>query len=838
VAPRTVPIRPLVIVGLLAGVLDAPAALDQPAPWDVAAANAERSQRAIRFCRRHAQGWLAHADPVSGLLPRTTTGQRFWNARDCAADNFPFIALTALATDDHHLRRATMHILERERALTRRLDALPDDFFFDTQGFRGDGYDLDALIFGASEYAKDGLLPLTEWAGRGPWVDRMEELVRDVWAHAPVRTADGPVPSSNIEVVGELLQTMSRLYWMSGDERYRAWTFRLADRWLLETDLTAGPSLRLRDHGCEIIGGLSEAYVLAAETDPARRERYRLALHALLDRILEIGVNEHGMMVNAVDPRDGAVLSAELSDGWGYVYDAFLTVALLDGVDRYRAAVAHALANVHEYPAHPWEGRGGADGYADSIEGAINLLNRIPDDSALQWVHEEIEVLRAKQRPDGIIEGWYGDGNSSRTMLMYALMTTQGVTASPWRDDLKLGAERATDGSVRVLVSSEWPWRGRLRFDIPRHRDVLHLPMDYPRINQFPEWFTVERDRRYVLTIEGREPRPVSGDELTRLELRVGAGATARLTVRPARADEALRWRSFRYAPGTPPAAVRTWQADLRRELAGLLRLDREAAARVPLDAVVVASTHEDGYALDEVELSATAGRRIRVVVGRPQGAAGPAPAVVCIHGHGGTRGTVFENERTYKRFAARLARRGFVTIAADVGQHEVAEAGRTLMGERLGDLMRCVDYLESMDDVDRDRIGCAGLSLGGEMAMWLAALDPRVVATVSSGFLTTMDQMEQGHCMCWKLPGLRALVDFADLYALIAPRALQCQNGLREPPDQFFVPIAERAMAEIRPAYADLDRPDRVELVVHPGGHEIDLPSLERFLTEHLGRR
>ena len=74
---------------------------------------------------------------------------------------------------------------------------------------------------------------------------------------------------------------------------------------------------------------------------------------------------------------------------------------------------------------------------------------------------------------------------------------------------------------------------------------------------------------------------------------------------------------------------------------------------------------------------------------------------------------------------------------------------------------------------------------------MWLGALDTRLAATVSSGFLTTMDQMEQNHCMCWKFEGLRALVDYADIYSLTAPRALQCQNGLREGPTDFWVPIA-----------------------------------------------
>ena len=118
---------------------------------------------------------------------------------------------------------------------------------------------------------------------------------------------------------------------------------------------------------------------------------------------------------------------------------------------------------------------------------------------------------------------------------------------------------------------------------------------------------------------------------------------------------------------------------------------------------------------------------------------------------------------------------------------------------------------------------------------MWLGAMDTRITAEVSAGFLTTMDQMEQNHCMCWKFGGLRQLVDYADIYALTAPRALQCQNGEQESETQFFVPLARRAMTEIEPAYRDLRATDRLSLHVHPGAHEIDLTALLEFFDTWL---
>jgi esterase/lipase len=179
----------------------------------------------------------------------------------------------------------------------------------------------------------------------------------------------------------------------------------------------------------------------------------------------------------------------------------------------------------------------------------------------------------------------------------------------------------------------------------------------------------------------------------------------------------------------------------------------------------------------------------------------------------------------------------GYVTISTTVSQHELYEKGRLLMGERLWDLIRCVDYLQSMPEVDHRRIGCAGLSLGGEMAMWLGAMDERIAAAVSAGFLTTMDHMEQNHCMCWKFEGLRELVDYADIYSLIAPRPLQCQNGMLEPASQFYVPLARQAMEEIRTIYKDLGKPENVVLDVHEEAHVIDLPGLLYFFEKHLNQ-
>lgn len=307
--------------------------------------------------------------------------------------------------------------------------------------------------------------------------------------------------------------------------------------------------------------------------------------------------------------------------------------------------------------------------------------------------------------------------------------------------------------------------------------------------------------------------------------------------------------RAMKYASGTASEA-KTWQRNVRAKLSQLLKIDDLISMKgsISFCPEELSCQDKETYNVRELEINSTLHRRIRIVVTVPNLGEEPFPAVVCLGGHGSNQYSPY-GEHTfarespkpesdpYKQFGTVLAKRGYVTISTTVSQHKVYEEGRLLMGERLWDVIRCVDYVESMPQVDRARIGCAGLSLGGEMAMWLGAMDERIATTVSSGFLTTMDQMEQNHCMCWKFKGLRELVDYADIYSLIAPRPLQCQNGIMEPPTQFHVPLARQAMEEIRTIYRDLDKPENVVLDVHEAGHAIDLPGLFYFVEKHLYR-
>jgi hypothetical protein len=504
-----------------------------------AAANAKLANEAFVRSDRLMMDWLTLADPRSGLLPRNTTGDRdIWNAKDCAADLYPFLVLTAWYTRPELYEGRMQEMLLTETALTARIGRLPDTYSFSKQGFADARVDTASIMFGGSEYVKDGLMPITELLGVTPWRARMLGIVDDLWRYAPVETRYGRIVSLDPEVNGDMLLVLSRLYWMTREARYLEYATRLGDYYLLDSHHPTRDfaTLRLRDHGNEVIAGLTELYATLLKVQPQKAAAYRAPIHEMLDRILAVGRNEDGLFYNVIDPQAGKPVNAGIADNFGYVLNGYYTMYQLDGTAAYRDAVRKALGALDgKYRGFNWENLG-QDGDADAIEGAMYLYNREPVPSAAAWMDHQIRWMWSKQdsahraglehfRGRGIVEGGYADGNFNRTSLMYALWKTQGTSVRPWRADVRFGAVREGD-AVSISIDADSAWSGVIRFDEPRHRTILGLPADWPRINSYPEWYTVDVSASYgVLDVRTGKVRRVSGAELAKglpIDLRRG----------------------------------------------------------------------------------------------------------------------------------------------------------------------------------------------------------------------------------------------------------------------------------------------------------------------------
>ncbi|MDP2997900.1 MAG: hypothetical protein Q8N47_10465 [Bryobacterales bacterium] len=490
-----------------------PALAQSDAHFARARENGKRFEAAVAASQRVLKVWLTHADPKTLLLPDNPGLDRskwIYTPHNSGADLYPYLILTADITDPDLYRGRMLEMLRNEIRYTTAQESIPANLTL-ASGQLG-----PPSLFGAGEYAKDGLISVTEYLGRTPYFYRMVDMVADAMNRAPVDSRFGKLPASDAELNGDYLQTLVRLATMTGDARFLEWARRIGDAYIEEVlpgthgvpasvwdfqKHSGDTRLRLRDHGNEMVVGLSMLYALENYHRTARAEKYRPAIAKMLDRIIA-SANPDGLLYNEVNAATLEPTNKNLSDNWGYVYGSVYTFYMSTGETRYRDAVRRVLKNLPKYRNWSWEpssreripGLGSFDGYADSIEGAIYLYNREPVPEALDWIDSEMKVMLSMQRPDGHIEDWYGEGNFNRTALLHAYLKSQGARPSHWTPGMRVGGVR--DGE-RLYLSFEGPAAATLRFDFARHRRVLNFDKNYVRLNEFPEWYTVDENTLY-----------------------------------------------------------------------------------------------------------------------------------------------------------------------------------------------------------------------------------------------------------------------------------------------------------------------------------------------------
>jgi dienelactone hydrolase len=289
------------------------------------------------------------------------------------------------------------------------------------------------------------------------------------------------------------------------------------------------------------------------------------------------------------------------------------------------------------------------------------------------------------------------------------------------------------------------------------------------------------------------------------------------------------------------------------------------------LDPVLLERVELEEAVRERVEFTTLSGLRMPAYVMIPKSIqpGEKRPAVLLWHGHGyGSRSLVGldkdgrekpDTGRLSDNLAYALAKRGLIVMAPEIvgfGDRKLARdvrkdpnidnscynlsvslmmTGRTTAGLRTAEALRAADYLATRPEVAADRIGNMGHSGGGIVASLSAALDPRIQASVVAIYPNTYrgSILAMRHCLCNYISGILTQAEMPDLLALIAPRPLLLEGGIRDP--IFPVETTKVAIEAVRGVYESCGASDRFSCNLFDGGHEFGGPVSLDWLAEKL---
>jgi acetyl esterase/lipase len=305
----------------------------------------------------------------------------------------------------------------------------------------------------------------------------------------------------------------------------------------------------------------------------------------------------------------------------------------------------------------------------------------------------------------------------------------------------------------------------------------------------------------------------------------------------------------------------------LKQRYLDLIR-DDQKPAKPPLDLKRHESTVVEGlYTRWLVSYNVEADERAHAYVGIPLKLEGKAPAVVALHGtyKAGKDQAAGLADNPDKAYLDHLCRRGYVVIAPDhfvAGHREPPEGPYetsrfykkhpewTAVGKFTHEHSIAIDVLQSLAEVDPERIGTMGHSLGGHGAIFLAAYDERIKAAVcncGASFFrhnATVEEWARDHWYVYfknirpgLLEGKLPPIDFHEIMALIAPRAFLDLSGLNDGD-----PLTQRQrllmLMKVMDVYELEKAPQNFAFYVHGRGHSVAHESRELiygWLDSHL---
>jgi dienelactone hydrolase len=323
--------------------------------------------------------------------------------------------------------------------------------------------------------------------------------------------------------------------------------------------------------------------------------------------------------------------------------------------------------------------------------------------------------------------------------------------------------------------------------------------------------------------------------------------------------------RRLRFQARTRPEAE-AWQKTLRAKITELV--GGFPSSRSPLRPVTLETRAFAGYRREKIVFDSREGVSVLAYLLLPDRVRPPMPAVICIPGHGrGVDDIVGIDEEGRERtdkpgyqhdFAIQVAEAGMAAVAIEPmafgcrrdplnaarglsqkGCEPVAGGalmlGETMIGWRVWDVLRTLDYIATRPELDANRVGCMGISGGGTATLFSAALEPRIRAAMVSGYLNTFRDSigSLAHCVDNYVPGILNWAEMYDVGGLIAPRPLFVESGEKD--NIFPIAASLESVKQVREIYSVFQAADAVEHEVFPGEHSFWGKRGIPFLAKHL---
>ncbi len=286
-----------------------------------------------------------------------------------------------------------------------------------------------------------------------------------------------------------------------------------------------------------------------------------------------------------------------------------------------------------------------------------------------------------------------------------------------------------------------------------------------------------------------------------------------------------------------------------------------------PLNTKVDKIDQKDGYRIETISYEPEPGERLTGLLLVPDGVTKNNAAIAVWHQHNGEYhlgksepAGLAGNPEHFT--GAWLAKEGYVVFCPDAlcfeerqdpsgklkgGDFERFEFlryvvnGKCMAWKNILDMRRAIDLLCERPEVDPNRIGCYGHSMGSTHTWLVGPHEPRLKALVGNCCLPTYDAIHDTkilHCFPNFVPGWKQFGDTPDIAALIAPRALHLNLGEKD--EGSPIAYARAGIKRIEKTYADQKASDRFSYFIEEGaGHVLSKAMWEKtkdFFANHLG--